>query len=243
MSQQETEQHKGTILVVEDDFDIRTLISMTLKRNGFQVVAVESGEEGLERAKTLQPLVMTLDLMLPGMNGLEVCTHLRANPETEDVYVIMVTALGDDEDKITGLKTGADDYMVKPFQPDELVLRVESAARRMKRFRKEEAEEDKDIFALSGLRLDANQHRVWIEDEEIKMTITEYKLLTHLLRKQDQLCSRGELLEKVWELPPNLNTRTVDTHIKRLRQKMKHLAPFIQTVRGAGYRFSQSEET
>jgi two-component system phosphate regulon response regulator PhoB len=101
--------------------------------------------------------------------------------------------------------------------------------------------EPTDVFSIQGLRLDANQHRVWIDDDEIKMTITEYKLLTHLLRKQDQLCSRGELLQEVWELPPNLNTRTVDTHIKRLRQKMQHLAPFIQTVRGAGYRFSQSE--
>jgi len=237
----EANESADVILVIEDDFDIRTLISMTLKRSGFQVVAVETGEEGLKQAKILQPLVITLDLMLPGIGGLEVCETLRSDPETEDLYVIMVSALGDDDDKVTGFKMGADDYMVKPFQPDELVLRVKAAARRMKRLLQSTA--TKEVFEFAGLRLDSTQHRVWIDDEEIKMTITEYKLLTHLLRKQDQLCSRGELLKEVWELPPNLNTRTVDTHIKRLRQKMKHLAPFIQTVRGAGYRFSQSQET
>lgn len=234
-----SEANTGTILVIEDDFDIRTLISMTLKRQGFTVVAVETGEEGLEKALELQPLVITLDLMLPGINGLEVCQQLRANAATEDLYVLMVTALGDQDDKITGFQVGADDYLVKPFQPEELVLRVSAAVRRMKRILS--TVEPTDVFSIQGLRLDANQHRVWIDDDEIKMTITEYKLLTHLLRKQDQLCSRGELLQEVWELPPNLNTRTVDTHIKRLRQKMQHLAPFIQTVRGAGYRFSQSE--
>ena len=234
-----SEANTGTILVIEDDFDIRTLISMTLKRQGFTVVAVETGEEGLEKALEIQPLVITLDLMLPGIDGLEVCQQLRANAATEDLYVLMVTALGDQDDKITGFQVGADDYLVKPFQPEELVLRVSAAARRMKRILS--TVEQADVFSIQGLRLDANQHRVWIDDDEIKMTITEYKLLTHLLRKQDQLCSRGELLQEVWELPPNLNTRTVDTHIKRLRQKMQHLAPFIQTVRGAGYRFSQSE--
>lgn len=233
-------EKKDTILVIEDDLDIRMLIQMTLKRQGFDVVAVETGEEGLEKAAEIQPLVITLDLMLPGISGIQVCERLRANPETEDLYVIMVTALGDDDNKLTGFTVGADDYMVKPFQADELVLRIKAAAKRMKRILK--PKDTHEVFDFEGLRLDATQHRVWIDDEEIKMTITEYKLLTHLLRKQDQLCSRGELLEEVWELPPNLNTRTVDTHIKRLRQKMNHLAPFIQTVRGAGYRFSRKQD-
>ena len=231
------EQH--TILVIEDDLDIRTLISFKLKREGYQVLTAETGEIGLQMAQEHRPSLITLDLMLPGINGLEVCEQLRANTDTEDIYVIMVTALGDHDDKITGLKMGADDYMVKPFQPDELILRVQAALRRMSK--PMPAEKPADVFDVAGLRLDATQHRVWIDNEEIKMTITEYKLLVHLLRKQDQLCSRSELLEEVWELPPNLNTRTVDTHIKRLRQKMGSLAPFIQTVRGAGYRFSQSD--
>ena len=156
------------------------------------------------KAAEIQPLVITLDLMLPGISGLEVCEQLRSNPETEDLYVIMVTALGDDDNKLTGFTVGADDYMVKPFQSEELVLRIKAAAKRMKRILK--PKDSQEIFDFEGLRLDATQHRVWIDDEEIKMTITEYKLLTHLLRKQDQLCSRGELLQEVWELPPNLNT-------------------------------------
>ena len=143
------DESQGTVLFVEDDSDIRTLISMTLKRKGFNVVAVETGEEGLEQANTLQPLVITLDLMLPGINGLEVCERLRANTDTEDLYVLMVTALGDDDDKITGFRVGADDYLVKPFQPEELVLRVSAAARRMRRLR-ENTPNMKEVFDIDG---------------------------------------------------------------------------------------------
>lgn len=236
---------KGLVLVVEDDFDIRNLIRMNLKRKGFEVVAVETGEEAIEKAKELFPLVITLDLMLPGINGLEVCRQLRNDPKTEDLYVIMVTALGEAEDRITGFKLGADDYIPKPFQIEELVLRVEAAAKRMGRQRFSEEKSSKDfkgsiVIEKGQLKIDQAQHRVWIDDVEINMTITEYKLLLHLVNKQGDLCSRGELLEKVWELPPNLNTRTVDTHIKRLRQKLEHLSDYIETVRGAGYRFAIS---
>lgn len=230
---------KGLVLVVEDDFDIRNLIRINLKRKGFEVVAVETGEEGLEKAKELSPLVTTLDLMLPGINGLEVCRRLRNDEETADLYVIMVTALGEAEDRITGFKLGADDYIPKPFQIEELVLRVEAAARRMERQRSANVKEA-IVIEKGQLKIDQAQHRVWIDEEEVNMTITEYKLLLHLVNKQGDLCSRGELLEKVWELPPNLNTRTVDTHIKRLRQKLEHLSDYIETVRGAGYRFAIS---
>ena len=230
---------KGLVLVVEDDFDIRNLIRLNLKRKGFEVVAVETGEEGLAKARELSPLVITLDLMLPGINGLQVCQQLRNDEETADLYIIMVTALGEADDRITGFKIGADDYISKPFQIEELVLRVEAASKRMKRFRATEVKES-TLIERGHLKIDQAQHRVWINEVEINMTITEYKLLLYLVNKQGDLCSRGELLEKVWELPPNLNTRTVDTHIKRLRQKLENLSDYIETVRGAGYRFAVS---
>ena len=183
---------KGLVLVVEDDLDIRNLIRLNLKRKGFDVVAVETGEEGLEQAKELKPTVITLDLMLPGINGLEVCERLRADPDTEDLYIIMVTALGESEDRIAGLTVGADDYIPKPFDIEEVVLRVQAAARRMQRDQKKE--DRSGILVQGELKIDEAQHRVWIGDDEVNMTITEYKLLLHLVNKKGDLCSRGELL-------------------------------------------------
>lgn len=235
-----TQETKELILVVEDDFDIRNLIVLNLRRKGFDVIAAETGEEGLQLATERNPLLMTLDLMLPGIGGLEVCQEIRRNSSTQDIYIIMVTALGEDDDRITGLQVGADDYISKPFNIEELVLRVEAAVRRLKRQRTSVPEVvDTSNFSVGGLQLNQDQHRIWIHGEEVSMTITEYKLLLYLLQNGENLCSRAELLEKVWELPPNLNTRTVDTHIKRLRQKMGPLADNIETVRGAGYRFTK----
>ena len=236
-----TQETKELILVVEDDFDIRNLIVLNLRRKGFDVIAAETGEEGLQLAKERNPLLMTLDLMLPGIGGLDVCQEIRSNTSTRDIYIIMVTALGEDDDRITGLQVGADDYISKPFNIEELLLRVDAAVRRLKRNVHYATSDtvDTSVFSVGGLQLNQDQHRIWIHGEEVSMTITEYKLLLYLLQHGENLCSRAELLEKVWELPPNLNTRTVDTHIKRLRQKMGTLADNIETVRGAGYRFSK----
>jgi two-component system phosphate regulon response regulator PhoB len=230
---------QGLVLVIEDEMDIRNLIAINLRKKGFAVITAETGEEGLLLAKQQNPLVTTLDLMLPGINGLEVCKRIRENPDTSGLYVIMVTALGEVDDRIAGLQVGADDYVPKPFRVEELVLRVQAAAKRMRRGQSPSI--DDGPIEKGRLRVDNSQHRIWIDDEEINMTITEYKLLYHLLQKENNLCSRGELLQEVWELPPNLNTRTVDTHVKRLRQKMGPICDYIETVRGAGYRFHIEE--
>ena len=226
---------KGCVLVVEDEADIRHMICKILRDDGFDVISAETGEEGLEKARDHKPIVITLDRMLPGMDGISVCTELRADDGTADLYVIMVTALGDPDDRIDGLQVGADDYISKPFRKQELLLRVQAGARRMSR---KPVQEDKSQLEYGKLSIDNGKHRVWIEGEEVVMTITEYKLLLFLVERNGNLCSRGELLEEVWELPPTLNTRTVDTHIKRLRQKLRGASGYIQTVRGAGYRFS-----
>jgi len=229
------ETEKGIILVVEDEADIRFMICRILKDAGYTVISAPTGEEGLQLTMEHKPLVVTLDRMLPGMDGIEVCRHIRETPEISDTYVIMVTALGDPDDRIDGLEVGADDYISKPFSKREFSLRVQAAFRRMSSQWKPEPDTE---LVYGILKLDNDKHRVWIEGVEVNMTITEYKLLLHLVRNKDNLCSRGELLTEVWELPPTLNTRTVDTHIKRLRQKLGAAADYIQTVRGAGYRFS-----
>ena len=230
---------KATVLVIEDEADIRNLIAINLRANGFDVLTAENGLVGLELLKQHTPKVITLDLMMPNMNGIEVCQAIRSDASIAGTYVLMVTALGETEDRLAGFEAGADDYVPKPFNVDELVLRVKAAFRRINAVAAP-ASSDSSEMEMGILRIDDSKHRIWINDEEIGMTITEYKLLFHLASKAGNLCSRGELLQEVWELPPNLNTRTVDTHIKRLRQKLGAAADYIETVRGAGYRFSES---
>jgi len=223
------------VLVVEDEPDIRNMLVLLIKSAGFETIAASTGEEGLELARKHKPVLMTLDRMLPGIDGIEVCRRLRADESIANTYVIMVTALGEADDRIDGLEVGADDYLPKPFENREILLRIQAAVRRLSNSKPQGAGSEEDHGLL---RVDNAKHRIWIDGDEVNMTITEYKLLMYLLVNIDKLCSRGDLLQEVWELPPTLNTRTVDTHIKRLRQKMGKAANYIQTVRGAGYRLS-----
>ncbi|MAA79844.1 MAG: DNA-binding response regulator [Deltaproteobacteria bacterium] len=228
-------KNPSLILVVEDEPDIRNMLVLLIKSAGFETIAAATGEEGLELARTHKPILMTLDRMLPGIDGIEVCRRLRLDESISDTYVLMVTALGEADDRIDGLEVGADDYLPKPFENREILLRIQAAVRRLAKSQPV-ASGSEESHGL--LRVDNAKHRIWIDGEEVNMTITEYKLLMYLLNNIDKLCSRGDLLQEVWELPPTLNTRTVDTHIKRLRQKMGKAANYIQTVRGAGYRLS-----
>jgi two-component system phosphate regulon response regulator PhoB len=225
------------ILVIEDEDDIRNLVVMNLKRAGFDVMSAGNGSDGLSLLRAHRPPVLLLDLMLPDMSGEEICAILRKDPETKGTYVIMVTARTEEQDRIVGFEVGADDYVPKPFSVKELVLRVKAAARRTSAVDEPVVEAPDDI-SVGTLTIDNRAHRVWIDGEEVELTSTEYKLLIYLATSEGKMCSRGELLEQVWELPPTLNTRTVDTHVKRLRQKLATAAVLVQTVRGAGYRFS-----
>lgn len=225
------------ILVIEDEDDIRNLVVMNLKRAGFDVMSAGNGTDGLSLLRAHRPPVLLLDLMLPDMSGEEICAILRKDPETKGTYVIMVTARTEEQDRIAGFEVGADDYVPKPFSVKELVLRVKAAARRTSAVDEPVVEAPDDI-SVGTLTIDNRAHRVWIDGEEVELTSTEYKLLIYLATSEGKMCSRGELLEQVWELPPTLNTRTVDTHVKRLRQKLATAAVLVQTVRGAGYRFS-----
>jgi two-component system phosphate regulon response regulator PhoB len=222
------------VLVVEDEDDIRNLVVMNLKRAGFDVLEAPDGQTALDLAASHRPPVILLDRMLPDISGTEICARLRGRDANADAFVIMVTALGEEDDRISGFEVGADDYVPKPFSVKELVLRIKAGARRVSRTQTEEPAGEANF---GDLRIDISAHRAWVSDSELDLTATEYRLLNYLASHNGQMCSRGELLEKVWELPPSLNTRTVDTHVKRLRQKLGSAADLVETVRGAGYRF------
>ena len=222
-----------SILVVEDEEDILDLISYNLKQAGFSVIAVESGEEALEVASEEKFSLVLLDLMLPGIDGLEVCRLLRAKPETKNIPVLMLTARTEELDRIVGLELGADDYLTKPFSPRELVLRVRAILRRA-----EVVESVSDgTIRVGSLTIDPIEHRVQLLGEEIELTATEFRLLLTLAQRRGRVQSREELLNVVWGYEHSGYRRTVDTHLRRLRAKMGEAADYLETVRGVGYRF------
>ncbi len=226
------------ILVVDDEEDLLNLVDMTLRREGFRTTKAGSGQEALVQAKAFPPALVILDLMLPDLSGTEVCRRLRAMPETRDVPVIMLTARGEEIDRVIGFEVGADDYVVKSsFSVRELVLRVRAVLRRRGVAEVPEAPSAQRI-RYGALSIDEAAHRVWVSEEEIELTATEFKLLWELARRAGRVQSRGALLEHVWDMPPDLNTRTVDTHVKRLREKLGVAAAHVETVRGVGYRFN-----
>ena len=222
-----------SILVVEDEEDILDLISYNLKQAGFSIIAVESGEEALEVASEENFSLVLLDLMLPGIDGLEVCRLLRAKTETKNIPVLMLTARTEEVDRIVGLELGADDYLTKPFSPRELVLRVRAILRRAEAV---ESVSDETI-RIGSLTIDPIEHRVQLLSEEIELTATEFRLLLTLAQRRGRVQSREELLNVVWGYEHSGYRRTVDTHLRRLRAKMGEAADYLETVRGVGYRF------
>lgn len=225
---------KEKILVVEDDEDILQLLTFTFESAGFDVRTASNGRDGLARAMDFRPDLIVLDLMLPGMSGLEVCKELRRLPEVASIPVIMLTARGEEMDRIVGLELGADDYLVKPFSPRELVLRIHAILRRTLGV---EDTAQRAHLRMDGLIIDTDAHRVEIDGEEAQLTATEFKLLTELLKNKGRVRTRDQLLNTVWGYEFEGYARTVDTHVRRLRQKIGDYAAYIETIRGVGYRF------
>ena len=226
-----------SILVVEDEEDILDLVSYNLKQAGFSIVAVGSGEEALEVASEEALSLVLLDIMLLGIDGLEVCRLLKGNAETKHIPVLMLTARTEEVDRIVGLELGADDYLTKPFSPRELVLRVRAILRRA-----QSAEEVSDeCFRVGPLTIDPTGHRVQVGREEIELTATEFRLLLTLAERRGRVQSREELLNVVWGYEHSGYRRTVDTHVRRLREKLREAADCVETVRGVGYRFRREE--
>jgi two-component system, OmpR family, phosphate regulon response regulator PhoB len=222
------------ILVVDDEPDLLELVRFNLSEGGYRIECVTSGATALDRIRKLQPDLVLLDLMLPDMSGIEVCRQLRADPEVAATPVIMLTAKGEEIDRVVGFEVGADDYVTKPFSPRELALRVRAVLRRKR------AEPEERALEAGGLRLEPASHRCFADGREVPLTAKEFQLLDALMRRPGRVLTRDRLLSEVWGSDITVTVRTIDTHMKRLREKLGESSSLIETVRGVGYRFTES---
>ncbi len=219
------------ILIVEDDDDIAQVLRYNLEREGFAVECVARGDQALEAIREKRPALLLLDLMLPGIDGLDLTRLLKRDPATATVPIIMLTARGDEVDRIVGLELGADDYLAKPFSPREVVLRVKAVLRRT-----EAAAEPGERLRVGELEIDVPEHRVVVDGEPVELTATEFRLLKVLAERVGRVQSRAQLLTDVWAYSSDVDTRTVDTHVRRLRRKLGGTGARIETLIGVGYR-------
>lgn len=220
------------VLVLEDEVDIGHLVEFNLRRKGYDVAVEHDGREGLGRILKERPDLVTLDLMLPGMNGYEVLKEMQRDPRSYKIPVLMLSAKGQLDDRIKGLELGASDYMTKPFSPKELILKVEAL---LKLTRSTSSMEE---FEFGPFRFDQNNLSFYLNDEPLSLTVIESKLLLFLCQRSGQTQSRNDLLKIVWGFNDDVHSRTLDTHMKRLRQKLGDSRKLIETVRGVGYRIS-----
>ncbi len=223
---------KEYILVVEDDTDILEMILYNLKNEGYKTTPALSGEKALEQIKISFPDLIILDIMLPGIDGLDVCKKLKTKEETANIPVIMLTAKSQEADKVLGLELGADDYMTKPFSPKELMARIKAVLRRGKK-----APSSTQRIVTGNLVIDNQQHKVLVSEKEIALTLTEFKLLSCLAQNPGILLTRDKILSLVFGYDSKSYSRTIDSHIKSLRKKLGPAQSKIETIRGLGYRF------
>jgi len=222
------------VLVVDDEPDIVALVAYHLAKSGFGVSTATAGGDAIEKARNEKPAAIVLDLMLPDMSGFDVLETLRADEATQQVAVLMLTARRDEPDRIRGLSLGADDYLTKPFSPQELILRIRAILRRVD----QAGNVPHDVLRIAALRIDRTAHRVTVGDQEVDLTPTEFKLLLLLAERKGRVQARSHLLQSVWEAAPDIQTRTVDMHVQRLRNKLGESGSLIETVRGFGYRIN-----
>ncbi len=223
------------ILVVDDEPEAVELVEFNLKQAGYDVISAADGAEALKKARQVLPSLIVLDLMLPEVDGLEVCKMLRRDPATAGLPIIMLTAKAAEIDRILGLELGADDYLTKPFSPRELVLRIKKILQRGAA-----AEDEAQALKFGDLLIDPPRHLVSWKGKPIELTATEFKLLTLLAQRRGRVQSRDQLLRDVWEYNSLVDTRTVDTHMRRLRDKLGAAGKYLDTVRGVGYRFVEN---
>ncbi|MBM3858029.1 MAG: response regulator [Verrucomicrobia bacterium] len=224
----------ATILIVEDEPDVLDLVAYHLKKAGYHIVAARDGVTGLTKARDLLPALLVLDLMLPQLEGTEVCKRLKADSKTAHIPIVMLTAKADEVDRVLGLELGADDYVTKPFSPRELVLRVKKLLERAKGGVK-----TGELLASGDLVVDLARHEAACKGKVLELTATEFTLLATLLERRGRVQTRDRLLADVWGYEGDVDTRTVDTHVRRLREKLGKFADKIETVRGVGYRFAE----
>jgi two-component system phosphate regulon response regulator PhoB len=227
----------ATVLVIDDERDLLSLLDFNLRAAGFETLLAATGEVGLATVRRRVPDLVVLDLMLPDVPGTEVCRQIKADARTRHVPVVMLTAKGEEIDRIVGFELGADDYVTKPFSVRELVLRLKSVLRRAAG-----RTGDRPVESVGPIRLDLAAHRCFVDGVEVSLTTLEFKLLTTFMARLGRVQSREQLLQDVWEMSSEVETRTIDTHVKRLRDKLASGRGLLQTVRGVGYRLVSPSE-
>ena len=222
-----------TVLIVEDEADLVDVLEYNLKREGYNVLSALSGAKAQEILDTgPPPAVVLLDLMLLDMLGVDICRHIRGSEKTRNMPVIMLTAKGEEIDRVVGFEVGADDYVVKPFSVRELLLRIKALLKRAR-----SPVDESGAIVFGGLAIDVPAHRVLVDNHEVTLTALEFKLLVTFVERKGRVQTREMLLEDVWDIHADVTTRTVDTHVKRLREKLGSAGNYIETIRGVGYRF------
>jgi two-component system, OmpR family, phosphate regulon response regulator PhoB len=223
------------ILVIEDERDLQKVLDFNLRQTGHEVLSATCARDGLQLAREHMPELVLLDLMLPDIAGTEVCKSLKRDPKTQGIPVLMLTAKGEEVDRVVGFELGAEDYVVKPFSVRELLLRIDVILRRSKG-----ETTGHPPIQFGRLRIDREAHRVFVDRQEMELTAIEFKLLVTLYDRKNRVQSRSSLLDDVWGIQADITTRTVDTHVKRLREKLGPAGDYVETVRGVGYRFADS---
>ncbi|HUI08333.1 MAG TPA: response regulator [Verrucomicrobiae bacterium] len=221
------------VLIVDDEQDVLDLLVYNLQKAGYKTVTARDGAVALQRAQDEVPSLIILDLMLPQLDGTEVCRQLKADSKTAHIPIIMLTAKAEEVDRVVGLELGADDYVTKPFSPREMVLRVKTVLRRASG-----KAAPAEVLKFGDLTVDIGKHEVSHKGKVIELTVTEFKLLATLMERRGRVQSRDRLLTDVWGYEGDVDTRTVDTHMRRLREKLGKAADYVETVRGVGYRFT-----
>ena len=228
------------ILVIEDEEDLNQTLSFNLENEGYKVTSALKGSEALEILENASPPdLVILDLMLPDISGLDICRHIRSKDNLKNISVIIVTAKGEEVDRVVGFELGADDYIVKPYSVRELMLRIQAQLRRNDSSEVTEENPEEGNISFKDLLIDNSKHKVFLSDKKISLTAKEYTLLKYLLTKADKVQTRDILLDKVWGYDNSVTTRTVDTHVKRLRSKLGKYGKNIETIRGVGYIFNK----
>jgi len=227
-----------SVLLVDDERDLLSLLDFNLRAAGFETMLATNGEQALAHLRRRVPDLVLLDVMLPDMSGTEICRQIEGDPRTRHLPVVMLTAKGEEVDRVVGFELGADDYVTKPFSVRELVLRLKAVLRRAGGGRAPERPPPE----VGPIRVDLDAHRAYVDDAEVQLTPLEFKLLTTLMSRLGRVQSREQLLEDVWEMSSEVETRTVDTHVKRLREKLGSGRDLLETVRGIGYRLVDPDE-
>ena len=224
------------ILIIEDEPDIRKTLEYNISREGYEVISASSLSEGREKLESASFSLLLLDLMLPDGSGLDLCRELKQDKSLSSMPVIILTAKDDEVDKVVGFELGADDYVTKPFSVRELILRVKAVLKRGER-----KSDNMEVQRQFGeLKIDVDSHEVFVNDEQVSLTALEFKLLRQLVDRRGRVQSRDQLLSDVWGYSSDVTTRTVDTHIKRLREKLGGMGKYVQTIRGVGYKFTRT---